>query len=339
MIQIDKAEYSDMAIEHGLMREDATMKRVLILIILLLLTSCTVTDTSQSNINEINTITSENKESDKSNDKKDRSEDKEVIITDVNDNIESLINISGSSVQERIRVPEGFKRVKTEINSYGQYLRDLPLKPDGSDIKLFNGEATNKDVHVAVLDIDVGSRDLQQCADAVIRLRAEYLYGQGLYEKIHFNFTNGFKADYLNWMNGKRIAIDGNKTHWINKTGYSKEYSSFRKYLDIVFAYAGTLSLSKEMKYISIEDMQIGDIFLKGASPGHAVIILDMAENTKTGEQIFMIAQSYMPAQDIHILKNLGDRQLSPWYSVDFGELLSTPEWEFEKNQLMRFQD
>ncbi len=286
------------------------MKRVLILIMLLLLTSCTVTDTSQSSINENNMITSENKESDISNDKedksnakKDKSEDKEVIKTDVNENIESLINKSGSSVQERIRVPEGFERVKTEKNSYGQYLRDLPLKPDGSDIKLYNGEVTNKDVHVAVLDIDVGTRDLQQCADAVIRLRAEYLYGQGLYEKIHFNFTNGFNADYLNWMNGKRIAIDGNKTHWINKTGYSKEYSSFRKYLDVVFAYAGTLSLSKEMKNISIEAMQIGDIFLKGASPGHAVIILDMAENKKTGEKIFTIAQSYMPAQDIHILK------------------------------------
>lgn len=312
------------------------MKRVFIIIMLLLLTSCTDTNPTQSNFSESKTIQEEVKESAKESAKADVIE---VIKADVNENMEKLINKSGGTVQERIRVPEGFERVKAEKNSYGQYLRDLPVKPDGTKIKLYNGDITNKDVHEAVLDIDVGTRDLQQCADAVMRLRAEYLYGQGAFEKIHFNFTNGFNADYSNWMNGKRIVIKGNKTYWVKKTGYSKEYSSFRKYLDVVFAYAGTLSLSKEMKYVSIENMQIGDVFLKGATPGHTVVILDMAENKKTGEKIFMIAQSYMPAQDIHILKNLEDEKLSPWYSVKFGEVLSTPEWEFEKDQLMRFQN
>jgi hypothetical protein len=305
------------------------MKRVLIItIILLLLTSCTASNSDQSNISESNIIKEEVKES-----------GIEVIKSDVNKNTENLINKSGNTVQERIRVPEGFERVKVEKNSYGQYLRDLPVKPDGTKIKLFNGDVTNKDVHEAILDIDVGTRDLQQCADAVIRLRAEYLFGQGLYKKIHFNFTNGFNADYSNWMNGKRIVIKGNKTYWVKRTGYSKEYNSFRKYLDVVFAYAGTLSLSKEMKFVSIGDIQIGDVFLKGATPGHSVIILDMAENKKTGEKIFMIAQSYMPAQDIHILKNFENKELSPWYSVKFGEVLNTPEWEFERGQLMRFQN
>ena len=156
---------------------------------------------------------------------------------------------------------------------------------------------------------------------------------------MHFDFTNGLKAEYTSWKNGNRIVNKGNKTYWVKKTGYSNEYSSFRKYLDIVFAYAGTLSLSKEMKNVPIDEMQIGDVFLKGASPGHTVDILDMAENKKTGEKIFIIAQSYMPAQDIHILKNFNDEKLSPWYSANFGEVLSTPEWEFEKGQLMRFQN
>ncbi len=308
------------------------MKRFLIIIMLLLLTSCTANNPNHSNINESNYIKEEVKETAKT-------DSIEPIKPDVNEKLENLINKSGSTVQERIGVPEGFERVRAEKDSYAEYLRDLPLKPDGTKIKLYNGEVTNKDVHVAVLDVDVGTRDLQQCADAIIRLRAEYLYGQGLYEQIHFNFTNGFNADYSNWMNGRRIVVEGNKAYWVNKTEYSKEYSSFRKYLDIVFAYAGTLSLSEEMKNISIENMQIGDIFLKGATPGHAVIILDIAENKKTGEKIFMIAQSYMPAQDIHILKNPENQELSPWYSMNFGEVLSTPEWEFEKGQLMRFQD
>jgi len=250
-----------------------------------------------------------------------------------------LINENGDTIQERINVPEGFERVEVEEDSYEQYLRSLPLKPHGSKVKYYDGKTKNKDVHVAVVDMDVGDRDLQQCADAVIRLRAEYLYGRKLYEKIHFNFTNGFLADYPTWMSGDRIVVEGNKVYWAKKTSYSKDYSSFRKYLDMVFAYAGTLSLSVEMKKIPLDDMQIGDVFLKGEDPGHTVIIVDMAVNDSTGEKLFVIAQSYMPAQDIHVLKNPEDEELSPWYSVNFGETLNTPEWRFNRDQLMRFPD
>ena len=112
------------------------------------------------------------------------------------------------------------------------------------------------DFHEAVLDIDVGERDLQQCADAVIRLRAEYLYGRGLYDAIHFNFTNGFKADYATWMQGNRIMVDGNTAYWVQRTGASNDYSSFRNYLDMVFAYAGTLSLSVEMQSVPLAPRQ-----------------------------------------------------------------------------------
>lgn len=296
------------------------MKRVLTVFILLFLTSCSNVNSGQADMGK-------------------PAENDKLMETEVKKNSESLINESGSTVLERIKVPEGFERVKVAENSYGQYLRNLPLKPHGSKIKLYNGEIKNSDFHAVVLDIDVGDRNLQQCADAVIRLRAEYLYHQRMYNKIHFNFSNGFKADYPTWMNGGRIAVEGNKAYWVKKTGYSNEYNSFRKYLDMVFAYAGTLSISKEMKKVSLEDMLIGDVFLKGGNPGHTVIILDMAENKSTGRKIFIIAQSYMPAQDIHILKNLQNEELSPWYSVDFGEELNTPEWQFKKDQLMRFEE
>jgi hypothetical protein len=206
-------------------------------------------------------------------------------------------------------------------------------------VKYYNGSVKTRDVYEAVVDLDVGDRDLQQCADAVIRLRAEYLYGKGLYDRIHFNFTSGFKADYATWRRGNRIAVEGNKAYWVKRTGPSDDYSSFRQYLDMVFAYAGTLSLAGEMKNVPLEDMRIGDVFLKGEDPGHCVIVVDMAENRSTGEKLFMLAQSYMPAQDIHILKNPRNEEISPWYPLNFGETLITPEWSFNKNQLVRFQN
>lgn|GEM_PF-323881 len=251
----------------------------------------------------------------------------------------NLINEKGKTVEERFNTPKGFERVKVEEGSYGQYLRTLPLKPGGSKVHYYNGDVKPRDVHEAVIDIDVGDRDLQQCADAVIRLRAEYLYDKGLYDKIHFNFTNGFKADYPTWMQGNRIVVEGDKAYWVKRSAYSNDYSSFRNYLDMVFAYAGTLSLSQEMKKVPLEDMRIGDVFLKGENPGHCAIVVDMAEDKDTGEKLFILAQSYMPAQDIHILKNPKNSRLTPWYSVKFGDRLDTPEWQFDKNQLFRFED
>ena len=41
--------------------------------------------------------------------------------------------------------------------------------------------------------------------------------------------------------------------------------------------------------------------------------------------------------QEIHILRNPSDPRLSPWYLLDFGETLVTPEWTFRKTDLRRF--
>ncbi|ADQ45981.1 hypothetical protein Calkro_1115 [Caldicellulosiruptor kronotskyensis 2002] len=250
---------------------------------------------------------------------------------------ESLINSNGRTIIERIKVPEGYERVEVPRGSFAEYLRNLPLKPHGTKVKYYNGEEKPNDVYVAVIDMDVGTRDLQQCADAVIRLYSEYLYKNRQYDKIHFNFTNGFRADFKKWMQGYRIKVEGNKTYWIKVAGYDDSYECFRKYLDMVFAYAGTLSLSQEMKRVPLSDLQIGDVFLKGSDPGHCAIVVDVAQNPKTGEKIFLLAQSYMPAQDIHILKNPANEDSNPWYSINFGDILVTPEWQFTKDQVYRF--
>ncbi|MGG1550202.1 DUF4846 domain-containing protein [Paenibacillus ferrarius] len=252
---------------------------------------------------------------------------------------QQLIHANGTNVMERIAVPSGYERVPAEEGSYGDYLRKIPLKPHGTKVHLFNGELKAHEVYEAVLDVDVGDRDLQQCADAVMRLRAEYLYGSGRHDQIHFNFTNGFKADYATWRKGNRIEVSGNKVSWIKKGTPSDSYEVFRSYLNMVFAYAGTLSLSKEMKQVPLSEMQAGDVFLEGGSPGHAIVVLDMAQNPKTGEKLFILAQGFTPAQDIHILENASNGKGNPWYSTAFEGKLNSPEWTFTREQLYRFAD
>jgi hypothetical protein len=259
----------------------------------------------------------------------------EVLMTEIK---ESIIHTNENTIGDRFGVLEGFERVELLENSFGDYLRNLPLKAHGESVYYYNGsEKVNYDVYEAVIDMDIGDRDLQQCADAIMRLKGEYLYNNNRFDEIHFNLTNGFRMDYSKWIEGNRLVVEGNKTYWNKKAGKSNTYDDFRKYMDMVFSYAGTLSLSNELVDVDCSDMEIGDIFIQGGSPGHAVIVVDMAINKDTGEKAFILAQSYMPAQDIHILTNQYHEDKSPWYILGCGEIIRTPEWTFTRNDLKRF--
>ena len=85
-------------------------------------------------------------------------------------------------------------------------------------------------------------------------------------------------------------------------------------------------------------DMKIGDVFVQGGSPGHAVIVVDMAIDKNTGQKLFLLAQSYMPAQNIHVLKNPNHEALSPWYVLDSSKTINTPEWHFTQDDLKRYE-
>jgi hypothetical protein len=246
---------------------------------------------------------------------------------------------SREAIANRIAVPNGFDRVSVLRNSFEHWLRYLPLKPSKPPIYFYDGrKKANQSIHHAVIDIDVGNRDLQQCADAVIRLRAEYLYSTGNYAAILFHFTSGDQASYQNWRKGYRPFVRGNQVKWRKTHGYDSSHETFRKYTETVFMYAGSYSLSQELKPVNnINDIQIGDVFIKGGFPGHAVIVVDMAVNKTTSQKIFLLAQSYMPAQDVHILTNPSNAQLSPWYELDLSKPLQIPEWTFRWEQLKRF--
>jgi hypothetical protein len=256
------------------------------------------------------------------------------------DQVDEIINPKGETIVTRFQTPSNFTRHKVAKNSYAAYLRELPLKPNGAMVKHYDGTIKyNNNVYDAVVDLEIGKRDLHQCADAVMRIRADYLWKNEKYDQIHFNFTNGFRVDYTEWMKGKRISFKNKKTQWYQKSTPSNSYKDYWKYMELIFSYAGTLSLSRELVPVDLNEMKIGDVFIWGGSPGHAVLVVDMAKNKVTNESIFLLAQSYMPAQEIQILKNPKQSD-NPWYAVsDIKQQLFTPEWTFQKDALKRFKE
>ena len=261
---------------------------------------------------------------------------KEVAIQKELENQE--VKSEGDLLFQRILPPNGYQRIEAKQRSFQAYLRNLTLKPEGALVKYYNGEVKhNNGVYHSVVDLKIGSKDLHQCADAVMRLRAEYLWNEQQYEQIHFNFTNGFKVEYKEWMKGRRMVVKGNQTYWNDRVFPSNTYKDFWNYLELIFMYAGTASLEKELVEVVEAEAQIGDILIQGGHPGHAVIIVDKAIHS-TGTPIYLLAQSYMPAQELQILNNPNDENLSPWYQLD-SEFIRTPEWNFNKEDLKRFRE
>ena len=240
------------------------------------------------------------------------------------------------TVESRIPPPPGFLRIPVAPESFGEWLRALPLREGRPPVYLFDGhEKADQTVHYAVLDTDVGEKDLQQCADAVIRLRAEYLFSGPCSDEIQFNFTSGDTARWKDWREGIRPIVSGNRVSWKSTAEVDDRYANFRAYLDTVFTYAGSASLERELNTVADPaKLELGDVFIAGGYPGHAVLVIDVVENA-TGGRAFLLAQSYMPAQDIHILRSFED--IDPWYRARPGGLLRTPEWDFDYGDLKRF--
>jgi hypothetical protein len=238
-----------------------------------------------------------------------------------------------------LEVPADYERISTPQNTFADWLRNLPLKSENNIVYLYDGTLKpNQMAQYRVLAIDVGNKNLQQCADAVMRLRAEYLFNQGNFEAINFNFTSGQRAAFVAWCQGYRPHVRGRTVVWHLTAQADSSYKSFRGYLETVFLYAGTFSLSREMKKVErVEDIQSGDVFIKSGFPGHAVLVVDLAVEAETGKKAFLLAQSYMPAQEIHVLRNPNDDKSNPWYEIGATDKLYTPEWTFEWSELKRF--
>ena len=243
--------------------------------------------------------------------------------------------MSAGTLETAILPLPGFARVAAQSGSFAAWLRGLPVKPAGAPVMLFNGtEKPRQDIHVAVIAIDTGARDLQQCADAIMRLRAEWLFAAERFDDIAFNFTEGGRVPFSRWAKGERPSPSGKI--WKKSAVADKSYASFRKYMDNVFAYAGTASLEKELSTVSAADLQIGDVFIRGGFPGHAVLVADLAQHAVTNAKRFLLIQSFMPAQELHVLKNPANSDGSPWYALPDGALV-TPEWTFPKDSLKRW--
>lgn len=252
---------------------------------------------------------------------------------------ENLVNTSGNMIKSRFSAPKGFRWIESKPKSYGSFIENFKLKPYGAQILKYDGNPiSTQHLHEGVLDIDIGTADLQQCADAIMRLRAEYLWKEKKEDEIKFHFTSGDLMTWNDYNGGIRPLVNGNKVTMRQQANQDGSYENFRKYLDLIFTYSGTISLNRETHPITKNtDLKTGDILNTPGSPGHVVFIAGVSENEK-GERLYLLGEGFTPAQSIHILKNPWSPSQSPWYSLDVNaEETKTARYLFKPTNFRRF--
>lgn len=240
---------------------------------------------------------------------------------------------------ESIAAPAGFARPVVSKGSYMDFLRKLKLKGNKT-VYYFTGQPKpNQQAAYAVLDIPVRNNSMLQCADAVMFIRATWLFEQKQYEQIAFRATDGTWLNYGEWCKGVRYVLKGQKLLTVRRSAQSvsPEYrSNLDRFLLQVFAYCGTASLSKQMKRKPANSSpELGDVFLQPGHPGHVMLVADLARNGK-GEIVFILLQGFMPAQDIHLVKSIQTYYLQPWQRFTGGSF-QTPEWNFPAGSLYQW--
>lgn len=238
--------------------------------------------------------------------------------------------VARETVVSRFPPPPGFERVPVQPGTFGDWLRRLSLKPGRPPVHLYpvseRVKKRRQDVHAAVVDLDVLRH--QECADAIIRLRAEYLWSAGRADEICFEFTSGDRCCWERWSEGWRPDVCCASVTWRRSARPGSSRVEFLSYLEKVMEFAGTVSLSRESAPIALQDLEGGDIIVEAGSPGHAVLVLDTAAND-VGDRLMLLGQSFIPAQEFHLIRNPHGRG-SPWYAIPRNGPLETPQWTFD---------
>jgi hypothetical protein len=247
-----------------------------------------------------------------------------------------------TTLERRFAPPAGFVREEAPAGSYAAYLRGLPLRTDRTDVRLYNGEPASMP-SAAIVPIDLGSRDLHQCADSVIRMYADWLWTRKQADQASFHFTSGDLARWADWRAGKVLRVRGNKVVQVSAKRAPNTYSAYRSWLNTVFNYASTRSMHRDATRVTRSaDLKPGDFFLQGGSPGHVVMLLDIAAHPD-GRRIALIGQGFLPAREFSVIKTRGDRVLeNVWFILpdQAGSSIPAPPWynAFSMEDAWRFK-
>ena len=240
---------------------------------------------------------------------------------------------TGDLITERFAAPTGFTRVDVATSSFGGWLRTRTVLPASVPVRRFDGEPVKAPWSLGVVELDIGDKDLQQCADSAIRLYADWHKASGTLARATFHATSGDEIPWSRYARGERAFARGNKLGWRDRQTMADANTTeqvYRAWLDDVFMYAGSMSLGTDTTSVA-GPLLPGDLLVQPGSPGHVLVVMDVAEDADRSHQQLLLAQGFMPAQSFHVIG---------WFAPDADGAVLVPSWPraFDKQSRRRFR-
>jgi hypothetical protein len=217
-----------------------------------------------------------------------------------------------------------YKRAAVPPESFGSWLRNLPLKPAGSPVYDYRGRVykTGGDTTIAaVVDMEVQGRRLEQCMDILIRLYAEYLWSQGRAGELRLPLPGGYQLAWDEWWRGFRPRFRGIEVALVKAAQPDSSEKQFEAYLRTVYAESHTQQFYHTYTPVAAADIRIGDFFVLRGSKSHAVMVVDLAVGPD-GTTYALIGHGDTPACQLHLLNY---RHGQPWIPLDPEKPLPLP--------------
>jgi hypothetical protein len=237
----------------------------------------------------------------------------------------AVLAAAAETVHEAFPPPPGAHRL--EESAFGAWLGELPLLPKGAPVVTWDGREVAMPA-ARVVDLPLPDRDVQQCADSILRLRATWERSFG--RSPAFHYTSGDLSSWASWAAGTRPRVGKKVTFEPHAAAPDASDASFEAWLLDLFTYAGTRSLPLDT--VPEVEPHAGDVVVSPGSPGHAVILLDVATD---GTHTWVLAgQGYMPAMSFHVVSG----PAGGWYPVA-GDTLPTAPIPLPWSGLRRWRD
>lgn len=240
-------------------------------------------------------------------------------------------------LSDRILCPEGFSRVDVAAGSFAAWLRDIPIAPYGTPVTTSRSKivvAGDDPSLAAVVVLQPHTRRLLSATNMTLRLRAEYAWSAGNLDGLGFHFACGHLSSWKAWTRGIRPLTEGRSVRFA-QTGIKDDgRPNFCVYLETLFRFASDGSLLDDTRSVSDDTVTAGDIFLRTGRGGHAVMVLDIAADSR-GRIRVLLGQGGRPAQTFHVLCDKGG---SPWFVIGQSQLIRLGRCgTFDMDQLRRW--
>jgi hypothetical protein len=218
-----------------------------------------------------------------------------------------------------------YSRIWLAEDSFGGWLRKQPLKKPGSAVLDYRDRIykSSDDTTVAfVMDIDVSGRRLEQCMDILIRLYTNFLWENDRQEDISMPLPGGYWLNWSAWREGLRPHFKSVQVSMKKTANEDSSFKNLESYLRTVYAVSHTQQFYHSLVPVERRDVKSGDFIVLKGSKSHAVLITDLAQNTR-GDLIALIGHGDTPACQFHLLAYTKEHA---WFPLNFeNEVLPLP--------------